>query len=187
MLFNRGALWRGRNRGEDAPAPDAYGFVFKDIDGVELPLSAFRGRPVLIVNTATGCGFAEQFESLQALWERHRRDGLAIIAASSNDFGGETAAPSERRRFVEVNFGLSFPLTETVRVSGAGAHPFFAWAACFGEAPRDNFYKYLVGVDGRLVYWADTTEDPSSARLRRRIARELRRARRRGPATGEVA
>ncbi|MDJ0972592.1 MAG: glutathione peroxidase [Kiloniellales bacterium] len=156
-------------QGEERPSPDARGahaFGFTAIEGDPLPLERFAGKAVLVVNTASRCGFTRQYGDLQALWERFRDRGLVVLAVPSNDFGGqEPGSEAEIKEFCEVNFSVDFPMTEKVRVTGAQAHPFYRWAEVTlgpGTAPRWNFHKYLVAPDGRLVAWFPTRTRPDA-------------------------
>ncbi|HVC50662.1 MAG TPA: glutathione peroxidase [Stellaceae bacterium] len=141
--------------GDDADSGDAYQFTFAALDGAPLPLSAWRGRPVLVVNTASFCGYTPQYRDLEALWRTYRDRGLVVLGVPSNDFGAqEPGTAAEIKTFCESTYAVDFPLTEKVRVIGAGAHPFYRWvAATLGEgaAPRWNFHKFLVGPDGQLA------------------------------------
>jgi glutathione peroxidase len=147
----------------------AHEFAFPGLEGGALPLADFAGRPVLVVNTASRCGFTYQYEALQALYERYRDRGLVVLGVPSNDFGGqELASEAAVKDFCEVNFGIDFPMTAITRVRGADRHPFYAWAArALGaaQAPRWNFHKYLVGGDGRLAAAFGTGVEPTSARV----------------------
>jgi glutathione peroxidase len=132
----------------------AYDFNFTSIDGAPLPLAQYRGQPLLVVNTASFCGFTYQYEDLEALWQRYRARGLVVIGVPSNDFGQqEPGNEKEIKQFCEGRYAVDFPLTDKQDVIGPQAHPFFRWiAAELGEAgtPRWNFHKYLVGRDGML-------------------------------------
>ncbi|HEX5453717.1 MAG TPA: glutathione peroxidase [Stellaceae bacterium] len=141
---------------DDEPDPgDAYQFEFTGLDGGALPLAAWRGRPVLIVNTASFCGYTPQYRDLEALWRQYRDRDLVVLGVPSNDFGAqEPGTAAEIRGFCDANYQVDFPLTEKNRVVGAEAHPFYRWvAAQLGDAgaPRWNFHKYLIGPDGRLA------------------------------------
>ena len=133
----------------------AFEFEFRTIGGEALPLSSFEGKPVLIVNTASQCGFTPQYRELQGLWERYRQRGLAVIGVPSNDFGAqEPGTEQEIASFCEVNYSVTFPMTAKQQVVGAEAHPFYLWVTeVAGEdaRPRWNFHKYLIGPDGTLV------------------------------------
>lgn len=125
---------------------------FTTIEGQPLAFSKFSGKPVLVVNTASRCGYTPQYEGLQALWERYRDDGLVVLGVPSNDFGGqEPGTEAEVKEFCEINYGVDFPLTAKTTVIGPGRHVFYAAAeAALGEAarPKWNFHKVLVGPDG---------------------------------------
>lgn len=147
----------------------AHQFTFDAIDGGTVALADYAGKAVLIVNTASQCGFTGQYEGLQALWERYRDRGLVVLGVPSNDFGGqEPGSEAEIAQFCETTFGIDFPMTTKVQVKGEGAHPFYAWARQeLGAmaAPKWNFHKYLVGPDGRLVDWFSTVTGPDAGRL----------------------
>lgn len=138
-------------------------FEFDSIDGGELPLSRFRDRAVLVVNTASECGFTPQYRGLQALWERYRDRGLVVLGVPSNDFGDqEPGGEDEIEAFCETNYGVDFPLTAKQHVVGEAAHPLFRWIAHeLGEIgePRWNFTKYLFAPDGALAgVWPSEVE-----------------------------
>jgi glutathione peroxidase len=139
----------------ESPAADAYQFRFAGIDGGSLPLSAWRGHPVLVVNTASFCGYTPQYRDLEAVWRRYRERGLVVLGVPSNDFGAqEPGTAAEIKQFCETNYEIDFPLAEKVHVIGANAHPFYRWVAAElgeGAAPRWNFHKYLIGPDGQLA------------------------------------
>ncbi len=152
-----------------SPAENAHDFSFLAIDGGPLPLSKFAGKAVLIVNTASFCGYTHQYAALQELWQRYRERGLVVLGVPSNDFGAqEPGSSSEIKQFCEVNFDIDFPLTEKQVVSGEAAHPFYLWARQqLGPraAPRWNFHKYLVAPDGRLIGWFPTRVAPASPQV----------------------
>ena len=134
---------------------DPYRFEFVSIDGDRLPLEAWRGRPVLIVNTASYCGYTPQYRDLETLWQRYQERGLVVLGVPSNDFGQqEPGSAAEIKQFCESRYQIDFPMAEKVRVVGGAAHPFYRWVAeTLGEggAPRWNFHKYLIGPDGQLA------------------------------------
>lgn len=155
----------------------AYDFSFTSIEGAPLPMSGFRGKAVLVVNTASFCGFTDQYRDLQAVWTRYRDRGLVVLGVPSNDFGSqEPGTEAEIRTFCRVNYDVDFPLTSKVRVSGEDAHPFYRWAAGrLGAlaAPRWNFHKYLIGPDGNLVDWFSTPTSPGADKVTRAIEAQL--------------
>lgn len=152
-----------------AHATSAHDFDFVSIEGDPLPMRSFAGKAVLVVNTASFCGFTKQYDGLQALWESYRDRGLVVLGIPSNDFGSqEPGTEAEIKEFCEVNFAIDFPMTEKQVVSGDQAHPFYRWAADeLGplSRPRWNFYKILIGPDGKAVDWFASTTAPSSAKL----------------------
>jgi glutathione peroxidase len=160
-----------------AGAATAHDFDFVAIDGTPMPFAGFAGKAVLVVNTASLCGFTRQYGDLQAVWERYRDRGLVVLGVPSNDFGGqEPGTEAEIKTFCEVNFDVVFPLTGKVRVSGDDAHPFYRWAARelgVAAVPRWNFHKYLVAPDGRLVDWFSTVTEPTAPRVLRAIEANL--------------
>ncbi len=154
-------------------ATTAHGFGCTSIEGTPLPMETFKGKAVLLVNTASRCGFTHQYGDLQAVWERFRDRGLVVLGVPSNDFGSqEPGTETEIKQFCEVNFDVDFPMTSKVHVSGDDPHPFYRWAVKeLGAAakPRWNFHKYLIAPDGRLVDWFATPISPTSERVMRAI------------------
>ena len=145
---------------------------FTAIEGGPLPLSRYAGKALLVVNTASMCGYTYQYAGLQALWQRYRARGLVVLGVPSDDFSQEPGANDAIKTFCEVNFAVDFPMTEKVHVTGARSHPLFAWfrRELGPEAgPRWNFHKYLVGPDGRLVGAWPSSVEPSSAEVVRAI------------------
>ena len=156
---------------------DAYRFEFTSIDGDKLLFEGWRGRPVLVVNTASYCGYTPQYSDLEALWQRYRGRGLVVLGVPSNDFGAqEPGSAAEIKRFCAAGYAVDFPLTEKLRVIGSEAHPFYKWiAAELGEAgaPRWNFHKYLVGPDGQLAGTWPSQVSPTDRRITAEIERLL--------------
>ena len=161
----------------DAGAESAHAFSFTSIDGAPMPLDRYRGHAVLVVNTASFCGFTDQYEGLQTLWETYRDRGLIVLGVPSNDFGGqEPGSEAEIKTFCETTFAVDFPLAAKTVVTGPDAHPFYKWAAETVGAvgrPRWNFHKYLIGPDGRLVDWFSTVTEPASETIARAIEAAL--------------
>lgn len=155
----------------------AHDFTFPGISGGIVKLSDYAGQPVLVVNTASECGFTPQYDGLQALWDSYRDRGLVVVGVPSDDFGGqELDTEAEVKEFCEVNFAIDFPMTGITAVRGDEAHPFFVWAAeTLGpdNVPSWNFHKYLVGPDGRLVEAFGTKTEPMSAEVRQAVERLL--------------
>lgn len=154
----------------------AYDFTFTTIEGKDLPLSQFKGRPILVVNTATECGNTHQLGSLQKLWEAYKDQGLVVLGVPSNDFGQEPRGNDQIKRFCEAEYGAEFPMTQLTPVRGDDAHPFYVWALdAFGleSAPTWNFYKYLVGRDGKAVASWGTVADPMREDVRSAVENAL--------------
>ncbi|MFD2262422.1 glutathione peroxidase [Lacibacterium aquatile] len=150
-------------------AGSAHDFSFKTIDGQPMPLAQYKGKAVLVVNTASQCGFTKQYDGLQALYEKYKDKGLIVLGVPSNDFGGQEPGTAEEiKDFCETNFSVDFPLADKQVVSGDDAHPFYKWAGeQVGVAgrPRWNFHKYLIAPDGHLADWFSTVTDPGSDKV----------------------
>ena len=133
----------------------AHDFTFTAIDGAPLALADFAGKAVLVVNTASECGFTPQHAALQELSAAYGGRGLVVLGVPSNDFGGqEPGDEATIAAFCSARFGVEFPMTEKNSVIGADAHPFYRWIAdTLGEdhAPRWNFHKYLIDGTGEVV------------------------------------
>ena len=154
-----------------------YDFELTSLKGKPMPLSAYAGKPLIIVNTASKCGFTPQYKGLEEVWQRHKADGLVMLGVPSNDFAGQEPGNSmEIAEFCEINFGVDFPLTEKVHVKGAEAHPLFNWLGEQGgflATPRWNFYKYFIGRDGKLKDWFASVTTPDSAKFNRAVEKLL--------------
>jgi glutathione peroxidase len=156
----------------------AHDFSFNKLaSGDLMPLSDFSGKVLLIVNTASKCGFTGQYAGLEELYKKYAQQGLVVIGVPSNDFGAQEPAPNEEiAEFCQFNYGVTFPMAEKVAVSGDEAHPFYKWAKGelgFGTAPKWNFHKYLVAKDGTLVDHFHSTTAPDSSKLIAAIEKEL--------------
>ena len=107
----------------------AYDFKFKNLDGGTLNLSEYKGKVIVIINVASRCGFTNQYEDMQKVWEKYHTRGIVILGVPSNDFGNQEPGSNEDiKNFCESKFGISFPMTEKVSVKGSNAHPFYIWA-----------------------------------------------------------
>lgn len=132
----------------------AHDFEFTSIDGDKLPLSAWKGKPVLVINTASFCGYTKQYEGMEALWRKYKDRGLVMLAVPSNDFGGQEPGSAEEIKTFCETYDVSFPLSRKEAVLGPQAHPFYRWVVAeLGEdaAPKWNFHKYLINGDGTLA------------------------------------
>jgi glutathione peroxidase len=147
----------------------ATDFRFASIDGGEIALADFSGGPVLVVNTASRCGFTSQYDGLQALYDRYRDRGLAVVGVPSDSFNQELADAEAVKEFCEVNFGIDFPMAEITPVSGPSSHPFYVWARKSGASPVWNFHKILLDGEGRIVGTFGPMVSPESPKLTRAI------------------
>ena len=146
-----------------------YDFEAQSISGQPVALSAYRDKVLLIVNTASACGFTPQFAGLESLWKTYGTRGLVVVGFPSNEFGGQDpGANSEIASFCELNYGVSFPMMAKVEVNGGGAHALWKWLTA--EAPgllgtkavKWNFTKFLVGRDGQVIKRYAPTDKPES-------------------------
>lgn len=175
------AVAEQRDRFAQAPAPasdnSAYQFVFDGLVTPTVPMTAFQGEVVLVVNTASRCGFTPQYAGLQEIYTEYRAQGFEVLGVPSNDFmGQEPGSAEEITEFCTLNFGVTFPMAAKVQVTGDGAHPFYQWARTqFGESavPQWNFHKLLLGRDGRVIAAFPSDVEPTSEELRAAITAAL--------------
>jgi len=143
---------------------DAHDFSFTGIDGAPLPLSAFKGKPVLVVNTASKCGLTPQYEGLEKLYSDYKDRGLVVLGVPCNQFAGqEPGTEAEIQAFCATRFGVDFPMTAKAEVKDAGRHPFYAWAEeklGEGAVPVWNFHKILIGSKGEALAAFGPRTDP---------------------------
>ncbi len=148
-----------------------YDFSAESITGERADLAAQRGKVLLIVNTASACGFTPQFEGLEQLWQDYRERGLVVVGFPSNQFASQDPGTNgEIASFCSLNYGVDFPMMAKVKVNGADAHPLWKWLTA--EAPgllgstavKWNFTKFLVGRDGKVIKRYAPTDTPQSLR-----------------------
>ena len=160
-----------------ASASTAHEFTFTTLQGKPFPLGTLAGQPVLVVNTASKCGFTPQYEGLQALWETYGPRGLVVVGVPCNDFGGqEPGSAAEIGQFCQVNYGVGFPMMGKEHAIGEAAHPFFRWVVAqkgFLARPRWNFYKYLIGKDGTLLDYFISATKPQAGRVSKAVETAL--------------
>lgn len=155
-----------------------YDFTFRKLrgDGI-LSLSDYKGKVLLVVNTASHCGFTPQYDGLEKLYNIYKDKGLVVIGVPSNDFGGQEPGTSQEiAHFCKYNYGVTFPMTEKEIVSGENAHPFYHWARKtlgFGTAPKWNFHKYLIDRRGQLIDYFNSTTSPESKSIKKAIEKAL--------------
>lgn len=154
-----------------------FRFTFNGFDGKPLPLSRFKGRAVLVVNTASECGYTGQYGGLEKLWQEFGPRGLTIVGVPSNDFGGQEPLQGEQiKNFCSLHYGVTFPLADRTPVIGEAAHPFYRWAhetAGQGAVPRWNFHKILLAPGGNVAAMFPSPVRPDAAELRKAIIAAL--------------
>jgi len=153
----------------------AADFVFEDIDGGQISLGDLRGKAVLVVNTASRCGFTSQYAGLQKLYDAYKDEGLEILAVPSGDFRQELKSEDMVKQFCEINYGLTIPMTTITHVKGPEAHPFYKWIQEeYDFVPSWNFNKILLDQEGKMVASFGSTARPSGWRITRKINALLR-------------
>jgi len=168
----------GRAQAEPAVSRvTAYAFSFPALSEGEIRLAGYSGRPLLVVNTASLCGYTPQYAGLQELWTRYRARGLLIVGVPSNDFGGQEPGDSaEIAETAQHQYGASFPITAKAEVRGPNSHPFYKWVN--GQRPLDpprwNFHKYLIGRDGLVAASFSSEIEPTDARVIAAIEKQLK-------------
>jgi glutathione peroxidase len=156
---------------------NAHSFSFTSIDGKALAMSGYKGKAVLVVNTASACGLTPQYKGLEELWQTYKAKGLVVLGVPSNDFGAqEPGSESEIKTFCETHYGVDFPMTAKVHVTGGAAHPLYQWIAKdLGEAavPKWNFHKYLIGKDGAVAAVFGSRVAPEASEVKQAIEAAL--------------
>ena len=158
---------------------NAYSYSFKDINEEDvINLSDYKGKTLVVVNTASLCGFTYQYDGLQKLYDDYKDQGLVVLGVPSNDFGNqESGTNSEVKEFCESTFSITFPLTEKNIVKGKDAHPFFKWSkkelGFIGGVPRWNFHKIIIGKDGKAIAGYTALTRPSSKKFISEIEKAL--------------
>ncbi len=143
-----------------------YDFSFKSLEGdQEIKLSDYKNKVILITNVASRCGFTNQYEDLQALWDKYKSFDLVVLGVPSNNFRQEPGTNAEIKEFCETNFNITFPMTEKVDVIGDNAHPLFKWAKenhGIGAVPKWNFHKIIINKEGKVDKTFSSITNPSS-------------------------
>jgi len=156
---------------------NAYQFSFTSIDGKPMSMGDFKGKTVLVVNTASQCGYTPQYSALEAVYKKYKDKGLVVVGVPSNDFGGqEPGSNAEIKKFCEGNYDVDFPLTTKYDVKGDTAHPFYKWAAATGgdaAVPKWNFHKLLIDGNGKLVAEFPTKTKPDADDITKAIETSL--------------
>jgi glutathione peroxidase len=164
FLFNQSSV------ANNIVSDNIYSYSFDTIDGKgKIKLKDYKGKLIIIVNTASLCGFTKQLSSLQEIWEKYKDQGLVIIAVPTNNFGNqEPGDNNEVQNFCNTKFRITFPLAAKTDIKGDNAHPFFIRTrAEFGRlsGPSWNFYKYIISPDGKLLTWYTSLVDPKSKKF----------------------
>lgn len=159
----------------EAACPELLNHRFTSLQGQPVDLCRFSNRPILVVNTASKCGYTPQFEKLEDLHRRYRDRGLVVLGFPSNDFNQEPGTNREIAEFCRLTYLIDFPMIEKSAVSGPGADAFFKQLqAVTGEAPQWNFHKYLIAPDGRTVYSFRSRVEPDSREILSKLTPMLR-------------
>ena len=145
-----------------------YDFQVNSISGELIDLKEFKNKVILVVNTASYCGFTKQYDGLQLLWEKYRSKGLIVLGVPSDSFNQEKKTNEGVKEFCNVNFNISFPLTEIIKVKGEKAHPIYKWAKKnFGNSaiPKWNFHKILINREGKVQNTYSSLTKPTSNKI----------------------
>ena len=148
----------------------------ESISGKKINFSNYKNKVILIVNTASYCGFTNQYEELQVLWDKYNKKGLIVLGVPSNSFNQEKKNGAEVKEFCEVNFNITFPITSIYEVKGDNAHDIFKWAKeNHGKSaiPKWNFHKIIIGKDGKVFDTFASITNPSSKKFINAIEKAL--------------
>ena len=149
-----------------------FDFKINSITGDVIDFKDFKGKLVLIVNTASYCGFTKQYDDMQNLWEKYKDKGLIVLGIPSNSFNQEKTNNNDVKEFCEVNFNINFPLTEITDVKGKNAHEIYKWAKDnHGKSavPKWNFYKILINNEGKIEDTYASLTNPTSKKITKKI------------------
>jgi len=156
---------------------NVHEYFFTSLGGSSLALSNYRGQPILLVNTASKCGYTPQYQKLQKIWDDYRQSGLMVVGVPSNDFGEQEPDDEDViAEFCSSNYGVSFPMTNKQHVIGRSAHPLFVAIReeCGEDAlPRWNFFKYLFDGQGQLLEFWPSAVEPDDPQITHQIERNL--------------
>ena len=153
-----------------------YDFKIKSITGEIIDLNDYKNKVVLLVNTASFCGFTKQYADLQILWDTYKSNGLVVLGVPSNSFNQEKNNDIEVKNFCEVDFNINFPLSTITDVKGDNAHEIFKWAKKnYGKSaiPKWNFYKILINKDGKIEETFSSLTKPTSQKIIKKIEKLL--------------
>ncbi len=165
-----------KNTAYSADNKNFYDFKIRNISGKTINFKDYENKVILIVNTASYCGFTKQYSDLQNLWEKYKSKGLIVLGVPSNSFNQEKKENKEVKEFCEFNFNINFPLTEITTVKGENAHPVFKWAKeSYGNSaiPKWNFHKILIGKNGQVIDTFSSFTNPLSKKIINVIEKSL--------------
>ena len=149
-----------------------YDFQIESINGEIINFKEYENKVILLVNTASYCGFTKQYDDLQRLWDQFKSKGLIVLGIPSNSFNQEKKNNSEIKKFCEMNFNINFPLTTLTDVKGDGAHEIYKWAKKnYGKSaiPKWNFYKILINKEGKIEETYSSLTKPTSNKIIKKI------------------
>jgi len=153
-----------------------YDFSIKSIDGSLLDLKKFKGKTILLVNVASYCGFTKQYDDMQKLWDMYKEKGLIVLGVPSNSFNQEKNSENEVKKFCEVNFNITFPMTSIYEVKGENAHKIYEWAKNNhgnSAVPKWNFHKILINKEGKIEDTFASFTNPISKKIINKIEKIL--------------
>ena len=153
-----------------------YDFSIKSIDGSLLDLKKFKGKTILLVNVASYCGFTKQYDDMQKLWDMYKEKGLIVLGVPSNSFNQEKNSENEVKKFCEVNFNITFPMTSIHEVKGENAHKIYEWAKNNhgnSAVPKWNFHKILINKEGKIEDTFASFTNPISKKIINKIEKIL--------------
>ena len=154
-----------------------FDFKINSISGEEIDFQEYRNKVILLVNTASYCGFTPQYDNLQKLWDKYKNDGLVVLGIPSNSFNQEKKANEDVKKFCEINFNINFPMSEITEVKGDNAHAIFKWAELnYGKSaiPKWNFYKILINKEGKIEDTYSSFTSPTSNKIVKKIKELLK-------------
>ena len=153
-----------------------HDFSIESISGGDIKLADYKNKVVLLVNTASQCGFTPQYAGLQKIYDRYKDDGLVVLGVPSDDFKQELSSDDDVKKFCEIRYGVNFPLTSIQKIKGESAHPLYKWisgnTSVIGQ-PRWNFHKYLISKEGQILNWFSSMTSPTSEGLLNQVEQAL--------------
>ena len=153
-----------------------HDFSIELISGEDIVLADYKEKVVLLVNTASQCGFTPQYAGLQKIYDRYKDDGFVVLGVPSDDFNQELSNDDDVKKFCEIRYGVNFPLTSIQKIKGDTAHPLYKWisgnTSVIGQ-PRWNFHKYLISKEGQILNWFSSMTSPTSEGLLKQVEQAL--------------